>query len=239
MSIARFASSVHKWLALIVGVQILFWVASGAFFAVFPIERVRSEHRIAQAPHAAPAIADLRAPGEVAALLPEAPTRLTYENDAVGHPVAVAEFHERRPILIDLTDWRVASPLSAQAAQAIAEVYIAESPRTREVRLVTEATPEYRGMLPAWRVAFNDAEGLAVYVAADTGRVTARRSDLWRVYDALWALHIMDWRDHENFNNGLLILVSFLALIVVVSGFILAPYRLGVMKQRNVLTRSS
>jgi hypothetical protein len=102
-----------------------------------------------------------------------------------------------------------------------------------------EATPEYRGMVPAWRVAYDDAEGLAVYVAADTGRVTARRSDLWRVYDALWALHIMDWRDHENFNNGLLILVSFLALIVVVSGFILAPYRLGVMKQRNVLTRSS
>jgi hypothetical protein len=77
------------------------------------------------------------------------------------------------------------------------------------------------------------------YVAADTGRVTARRSDLWRVYDALWALHIMDWRDHENFNNGLLILVSFLALIVVVSGFILAPYRLGVMKRRNALTRPS
>lgn len=232
MSISRFASSVHKWLALIVGVQILFWVASGAFFAVFPIERVRSEHRIAEQHQAAPDPAAMRGPAEVATLLPETPTRLTYESDAIGHPVAVAEFHERRPILIDLADWRVASPLSAEAAQAIAEVYVADAPRVREVRLITEETPQYRGMLPAWRIAFDDAEGLAVYVAADTGRVTARRSDLWRVYDALWALHIMDWRDHENFNNGLLILASFLALVVVLSGFVLAPYRMGWLRHR-------
>lgn len=231
MSIARAASALHKWLALIVGVQILFWIASGAFFAIFPIEQVRSEHRIAEHHHSIDAAA-LRAPQDVAAFLPEAPTKLTYENDAAGHPVAVAEFHKRRPILIDLSDWRVASPLSAEAARAIAEVYVAESPRVREVRLVTEETPEYRGMLPAWRIAFDDAEGLAVYVAADTGRVTARRSDLWRVYDALWALHIMDWRDHENFNNGLLILASFLALVVVLSGFVLAPYRMGWLRRR-------
>lgn len=232
MHVARTASLLHKWLALIVGLQLLFWVASGAFFAVFPIEQVRSEHRVADTHHPAPDFAVLRAPGDVAALLPEAPTRLTYETDLAGHPVAVAEFHERRPVLIDLTDWRVASPLSAEAARAIAEVYVADRPRVRDVTLVTEETPEYRGVLPAWRVAFDDAEGLAVYVAADTGRVTARRSDLWRVYDALWALHIMDWRDHENFNNGLLILTSFLALAVVLSGFVLAPYRMGWLRRR-------
>jgi hypothetical protein len=233
MSIVRFASSVHKWLALIVGVQILFWVGSGAFFAVFPIAQVRSEHRIAAQPHVMLSPAALRAPAEMAALLPEAPLRLTYENDAIGHPVAVAEFPERRPILIDLADWRVASPLSAEAAQVIAAAHLADSPRVREARLVTEETPEYRGLLPAWRIAFADAEGLAVYVAVDTGRVTARRSDLWRVYDALWALHIMDWRDHENFNNGLLILASFLALVVVLSGFVLAPYRMGWLRPRG------
>jgi hypothetical protein len=97
---------------------------------------------------------------------------------------------------------------------------------------VTEGTPEYRGPLPAWRISFDDAEGLAVYVAADTARVTARRSDLWRVYDALWALHIMDWRDHENFNSGLLILTSLTALIVALAGFVLFPYRMGWVRRR-------
>jgi hypothetical protein len=229
MKLQTFASWVHKWLALIVGVQVLFWVGSGLFFSLFPIERVRSEHRIAHE-----VATTLSAPiADVSALLPEAPTRVTYERDAAGDAVAVAEFAERRPILIDLKDWRVASPLSADAAAQIAQAYTNGAPRVRERRLVTEETPEYRGPLPAWRIAFDDGEGLAVYVAADTARVTARRSDLWRVYDALWALHIMDWRDHENFNTGLLILTSFTTLIVVLMGFILFPYRLGWVGRRS------
>jgi hypothetical protein len=121
--------------------------------------------------------------------------------------------------------------LSADAATLIAQTYTAGNPHVREVRLITEESPEYRGVLPAWRIAFDDAEGLAVYVAADTGRVTARRSDLWRVYDALWALHIMDWRDHENFNTGLLIFATALALIVTLAGFVLLPYRLGWLRR--------
>jgi len=230
MKLAALASSLHKWLALIVGVQMLFWVGSGLFFAVYPIERVRSEHRVAEAHSEAPL--PERAPSELSALLPEAPSRLTYERTSAGEAVAVAEFHERRPILINLDDWRVESPISADAAEQIARAYIAGNPRVREARLVTEESPEYRGVLPAWRIAFDDAEGLAVYVAADTARVTARRSDLWRVYDALWALHIMDWRDHENFNTGLLILTSFTALIVTLAGFVLFPYRLRLRTKR-------
>ena len=234
MRLATAASWAHKWLALILGVQIFFWIASGAFFAIFPIERVRSEHRIAQLEQVALSMEEMRSPQELASLLPEAPTRLTFESSVLGEPVAVAEFAARRPVLIDLNDWRVASPLSADDAQLIAQAYVADAPAIRSVRMVTEASAEYRGVLPAWRIEFADAEGLAVYVAADNGRVTARRSDLWRLYDALWALHIMDWRDHENFNNGLLILVSLLSLVVVVTGFVLLPYRLHVRRQRSV-----
>jgi hypothetical protein len=232
MRLSFAASWLHKWLALIVGVQMLFWVASGLFFAAFPIERVRSEHRIAEQPAQtldASAFADGH---EVARLLPEAPTRLTYEHTPSGDAVAVAEFANRRPVIVDLRDWRVTSPLSADAATEIARAYIADAPRVSEARMVAEESPEYRGPLPAWRIAFDDAEGLVVYVAADTARVTARRSDLWRVYDALWALHIMDWRDHENFNSGLLILSSFTALVVVLAGFVLFPYRIRFRRSR-------
>lgn len=225
MKLATAASTLHKWLGLLVGVQMVFWVASGLFFAVYPIEQVRSEHRIAEQ-HATLAPMPARAPSEMAALLPEAPTRVSYETTSAGEPVAVAEFAERQPILIDLNDWRVVSPLSAEAAAQIAAAYIADAPRVAETRLVNEESPEYRGPLPAWRVAFDDAEGLAVYVVADTGRVAARRSDLWRVYDALWALHIMDWRDHENFNTGLLIAASLTTLIMLIAGIILLPFRI-------------
>ncbi len=231
MNIARAASWLHKWLALIVGVQIVFWIASGLFFALSPIERVRSEHRIADAVVAPLDLASLPSATDIRALLAAAPTKLTYERDAAGQLRAVAEFAEGRPALIDLGARRVISPLSAEAAAAIARAGVAGAPSIKAERLVTSETPEYRGALPAWRVAFDDREGLAVYVAADTGRVTARRSDLWRTYDALWALHIMDWRDHENFNTGLLILASFTSLIVALAGFVLFPYRL--LRRKN------
>ena len=38
MRTTRIASFIHKWLALLMAVQILFWFLSGLFFAVFPIE---------------------------------------------------------------------------------------------------------------------------------------------------------------------------------------------------------
>jgi hypothetical protein len=232
MKLQAAASWIHKWLALIVGVQILLWFVSGLFFAVYPIERVRSEHRIAEHAAAPLSATELPTPAEIAPLLTSAPTKLTYGRDALGRAVAVAEFVDGRPALIDLSALRVISPLSAEDAAAIAQAHVADAPRVRETQRIVAASPEYRGALPAWRVVFEDAEGLAVYVAADTGAVAARRSDLWRVYDALWALHIMDWRDHENFNTGLLIVATLLALIVTLAGVVLLPYRLGWVRRR-------
>jgi PepSY-associated TM region len=220
------ASWIHKWLALLVGVQMLFWVASGLFFAIYPIERVRGEHRIAAHEQAALDLGTLPSPADFTALLPQAPSKLSYERGVRGEALVIAEFDGRAPMLIDALTRRVLSPLDSANAITIARAYVADAPQVREARLVRAAAPEYRGALPAWRIAFDDAEGLAVYVAADTGRVTARRTDLWRLYDALWALHIMDWRDHENFNNGLLILASFVSLVVVLAGFVLFPFRL-------------
>ena len=69
-------------------------------------------------------------------------------------------------------------------------------------------------------------------VAANTGAVTARRSDLWRLYDSLWALHIMDWRDHENFNHPLIIAVTAITLLSVIAGIVLIPYRIRFRKLR-------
>jgi uncharacterized iron-regulated membrane protein len=232
MKLQAVASWIHKWLALIIGVQVLFWFVSGLFFAVYPIESVRSEHRIAEQVATPLSASELRSPAEIAPLLAAPPTKLTYGRDTTGRPVAVAEFADGRPALIDLGALRVISPLGAEEAATIAQANVANAPRVRETRPIVNASPEYRGALPAWRVAFEDREGLAVYVAADTGAVTARRSDLWRVYDALWALHIMDWRDHENFNTGLLIFATVLALIVTLAGIVLLPYRLGWIRRR-------
>jgi hypothetical protein len=72
-----------------------------------------------------------------------------------------------------------------------------------------------------------------VYVAQNTGAVTARRSDLWRVYDTLWALHIMDWENHEDFNHPLIVIVTWLTLLSVIAGVVLIPYRIRFRTRSN------
>jgi hypothetical protein len=232
MQIAKLASFVHKWLALLVGLQIVFWVVSGLFFTLFPIEQIRSEHLIAPAPAAR--TLDAAALGDVRQVIDQAgrvAKKITLEQRADG-PVIIAEFAEGAPALFDARTLSQLSPLDRAAALRIASGHVTlKQPPTAAV-LVNAKNAEYRGALPAWRVQFAQG-GLSVYVAADTGAVTARRSDLWRVYDALWALHIMDWRDRENFNHPLIIIVAALTLVSVIAGIVLIPYRMNFGKRRG------
>lgn len=230
MSLARLASFVHKWLALLVGVQIVFWVVSGLFFTLFPIQQIRSENlvRPAQAQTidttTLASLANLRGDQEAA------PTKLTIERRATG-PVVVAEFADAPAILFDANTLQRLAPLGADQARAVARAHVTLTSEPASVTLVTEESPEYRGALPAWRVQFPDG-GLSVYVAQNTGAVTARRSNLWRVYDTLWAMHIMDWKNHEDFNHPLIIIVTAITLLSIIAGIVLIPYRIRFRSRR-------
>jgi len=220
--IAWLASFIHKWLALIIGIQIFIWIATGLFFTVVPIEQVRSEHRIrelAPAVLSAPDVANFST-----ALGGEAPIRLTVENRPEGARI-VADYADGTAALFDARSGQRLSPLNQESALAIARGRIATEAPVASSELVTTASPEYRGALPAWRIAFDEPSKLAVYVGANNGQVTARRSELWRVYDFLWALHIMDYREHENFNHAPIIIVSVLAFLSTIAGIALIPYR--------------
>ena len=228
MRITRAATIVHKWLALLMAVQILLWMASGLFFAVFPIEEVRSEHRIAD--HAAePVPLGVSAAG----LQRLAATGMAGETVEIamrqGTPVARVTADGKTRVF-DLATAKPLSAIDAAEARAIASAETAGHPKAAASRRITRETTEYRGALPAWRVDF--ADGYSVYVAADTGKVTARRSDLWRAYDLLWALHIMDYEAHEDFNTPLLIAAAVLGLVVVLSGIVMLPSRFGIRLRR-------
>lgn len=226
MKLARLASFVHKWLALLVGVQIVFWVASGLFFTIIPIEQIRSEHLIRAAETARPlVIANTEALSRLRDAQGRAPVKLTIEARPTIGEVVVAEFAAGPPSLFEAGTLRQISPLDAETATAVARAHVTLTAAPERVELVQTESSEYRGALPAWRAQFAEG-GLAVYVAANTGAVTARRSDMWRLYDTLWALHIMDWQNHEDFNHPLIIIVTAITLLSVIAGIVLIPYRI-------------
>ena len=56
---------------------------------------------------------------------------------------------------------------------------------------------------------------------ASSGEVKAVRTTSWRIFDLLWALHIMDYQDRDDFNHWLLTGMAILGLFTVFSGLIL------------------
>ncbi|QDM40781.1 PepSY domain-containing protein [Altererythrobacter sp. TH136] len=222
---ARVASKVHKWLAFLMAIQILFWFISGLFFAVAPVERVRSEHVTAMKPP--PVVRIEEAADGLDRISGAEPGSRIEIKTLLGEPVALIAPHEGRARLYDLKSGQQISPLPASVAMRVADADYIGDHKAAQVSLVSTESTEYRGALPAWRIDFNDEAARAIYVAQDTGAVTARRSTLWRVFDFLWSLHIMDFKNHEDFNTPLLIAATTLGLIVILTGIVLFPSRLG------------
>lgn len=231
-------ADIHLWLSLVVGLQTLAWVSGGLFMSLAPIAEVRSEHRLA-----APPAIDLEdfgpfIPAEHAAKAAGAPVRKLSLEIVGARPFYVVERGDGESVMVDANSGGLASPIDAAFARLIAEQEIAGEEQAVRVALIEDHAPiEYRGKLPVWRVDFADAAHLSAYVSPETGRILARRSDLWRAYDFLWSLHIMDYRGRENFNHPLLVAFSAAALIMSVIGMILLclrlPMRLRRLRQQN------
>lgn len=137
---------------------------------------------------------------------------------------------------IKLFDGRTGSAVpfvTAPQAKVIAETaWIgAGHPASQTNRITTKST-EYRGTLPAWRVAFADADHTRVFVS-ETGRIAAVRTGTWRLYDFFWGLHIMDWSNHENFNTWWLLAFALGSLALGLAGTVLLLMRWPLRRRRR------
>jgi hypothetical protein len=70
-------------------------------------------------------------------------------------------------------------------------------------------------------VTFTDPDSTRVFVTADTGRIVAVRTGTWRLYDFFWGLHIMDWKNHEDFNTPWLLGFALGGLALWLGGAVL------------------
>ena len=226
MKILRWTLKLHKWIALIIGIQILFWVLGGLVFSALDIKKVRGEHKIAEKPH-------LPLTPESIIPLKEAlkANRIVKIHHAsldrvVNRPVWRIMDEDEKHTTIDGITGDIISPISFELATQIAEADYAGAGELKSVSFEQSPSSEYRPQTPVWIARFDDGDNTTIYIDPDSAMVRARRSTTWRVFDFFWKLHIMDYDDGENFNHPLLILASLIALIVVLSGFTLLFFRL-------------
>lgn len=225
-ALLRWTIRVHKWIALIVGIQIVLWVAGGVVMSVLDIERVRGEHNIAPpVPVVLDAGAVISLEDAVRAASPAGGLAEARLQGWQGRPVWHVTSRTGRSTLVDAGDGTVLTPISREQAIEIARADHAGDPEIEAVEYFAEPTWESRRPEPTWRIRFADGDGTRIYVSEASGLVIARRNDAWRVFDFFWMLHIMDYEEREDFNNPLLITFSIFALVTVLAGLLLLVIR--------------
>jgi uncharacterized protein YpmB len=224
MKLKVFVRKTHKWLSLIVGTQILIWTASGFFMSFVPIDKIRSEHLVSKPENLIIKPTDRFAP--VHQILEKENIRKATEvRLKTFHKKFVYEIKDDSNIgLYDAFSGKKLDPISRDTALHIANAHYAGSDKATSVKLIEKPIVEYRGKLPVWKVDFENGEGTSFYVSPETGKLTARRSTLWRIYDFMWMLHIMDYDERENFNNWWLVVASIFAVATSLSGILLLFY---------------
>lgn len=219
----------HKWLAVVVGLQLLAWTCGGLVFSWHPIEVVRGETLVREpaSPPLPPddglvslarARAALAAAGRAeawtSAALVVSRDRWTWRLDD-GSDVP--------PGIVDAHTGAVPPPVDADEARAIAAGRFLPDGDVVDVQRVEALGGEYRERpVPAWRVSFDDADATNVYVDATTGAITAVRSDVWRRFDWFWMLHIMDYDKRKDFSHPLLTSAAALGVATSITGVWLA-----------------
>jgi hypothetical protein len=227
------ASKVHKWLSLVIGVQLLLWFASGALMSFLPIDKVRGEHLVDRS-----AVATI--PPDMRMADPAA------QIERAGAPVETIAWRMRDgsliaevttthgTVLLDASTGEGLAPIDAGSAKQIArKAWRSKDKPSSKATFVSAESPEYRDVLPAWRIAFSDPDRTSVFVAANTGRITAVRTGTWRLYDFFWSLHIMDWKNHENFNTPWLLAFAIGGLLMGTAGAVLLFMRWPLRRRRR------
>ena len=230
MDLLRWVGSVHKWIALVVGLQIFLWIAGGLVMSAIPIEEVRGEHKIATPePFTV-------SPGELAPLnaLFDRHQISDVSEASLGNVLGEPVWRLRTPAggnyLVDAVSGERLDPVSEDLARRIALADYAGSGSLKTLESISDPESEYGRPGPVWRAEFDDGDATTLYIDPKAAEVRARRSNTWRFYDFFWKLHIMDYDDGADFNHPLLITAAGAALFVAISGLILL-----IIKMRRTL----
>lgn len=224
------ARKTHKWLGLFIGLQVVVWSLSGLYMTVVHIDTIHGDHLVRE----------LVSPGIEADALYN-PLALAAREKATGIRLA---WVDERPIYVtegpsgerafSATSAAPLEPPNEQAIRALASLYYTGSEPIASAELITDVPAEIRGRTPPlWRVEFDHWNRPTFYLSPVTGELLSRRHELWRLFDFVWMLHIMDYDERENVNNPLLRAFTWGAALMALSGIWLLFYAFPKRKKKS------
>ncbi len=206
----------HKWLALVVGVQALLWTLTGLYMVVVHIDIIHGDHLVRAPAAEAFDLTGLAPPSRIVAAAPGV-SELRLQR-FFGSPVWRAETPEG-PRLYDARSGAPLSALTESQVRAQARRIYTGDGAIVSARLLTKAPQEMQSRKPPyWQVEFEGWNRPTLYLSPRTGELISRRHALWRVFDFVWMLHIMDYDERTDVNNPLLRIATWSAFAMALSG---------------------
>ena len=235
---AVIARTLHKWLGLFVGIQILIWLASGLYMVVVHIDFIHGDPLVKnmQETVTVPAMGQLSMAGLMARYQDAVQISLRTVMGKTFYTVTTTD----NRYLVDTDTGEIVSPLAEETAREIARYHFAGEATVVSASLITSNPPmEIKTRrLPLWRIDFDDRFSTSFYIDPYNGTQVTRRHQYWRIFDFLWMLHIMDYQERSDAHNLLLLTAQVTGLTFAVSGLWLLFYSFsGRRKKDGVSTR--
>jgi len=227
---------VHKWLALMVALQVLIWTVTGILFGF--VDSNKSSGRVTRDYVAEREYYQSTASLEQVQLLTntELSSRiLTLFPDQTIETVSLTLFNQiwyyqvatpsgkyyldavtGRLLNIDENLARELISASYKGEGSIKSLSLDSVSRTREVSQQAAKQPQQA----IWQAIFDDAINTTVLLSANTGKIIRHRNDETEFVDLLKILHFMDYQQTHHFDHWWIIAFAVASLFLSISGIV-------------------
>ena len=220
MRLTKTLKQIHKWLALLIGIQLLLWMVSGLMFNLLSHEAVSGRHLVKST---SPSSWQGNG-GDFSEILKNYSQVISISASELLSKRVYQVAQEQQKFIIDAESFEKVE-INETLAWQLAENYYVGEGRLATIHRVNQKTYETRRFdLPVWQIVIEDDENSHLYLSASTGQLLGIKTDTWRLFDIFWMLHIMDYAERDDFNNSLIIFIALVTTFIAVTGVWLIFY---------------
>lgn len=217
---------------LFVGLQLLTWSVTGTYMVLMDIDYIHGDSLVANKKQT---IAFNNVKYSFSELMSDYSKASDIELGLLLNQTVYRFNDGEQKVTLSAFDGRQLSPVKETLAISIAkDNYTNSEAGVTNIQLITVNPPrELSGRyLPAWRIDFDDFASPSFYISANSGQLVTKRHSYWRIFDWMFAFHVMDYIDEEA-DNKLLLIFTVLAFIASIFGLVLTYFRLMPQKKKR------
>ena len=236
MRLYKLNTSVHKWLSLIVGLQLLVWLGTGLYFNLMDHSkasgnefRVHSHHEGNVAEFNLIPVSEINSGSPLEA-------RLIW---ILHHPYyhfifdkGQHSYQKRHSKLFDAVTGKQFN-LSQEQVLTLAQNSYSGSGRLKTpVHTQPPFSDHVRQQNPMWQVVVEDENNTTIYLDSITGQILRHANDDFRLKDLMMKLHFMDYGNTGGFNHWLVISFAVATLLLSITGitWLVQQYQNGLLR---------